>query len=143
MRGRNRSDKVDALIRVPLFEGLSKRDLGYVASIAQNYMVEPERPIVVERERSGGCLVLLSGKARVEVGDRVVAHMGPGDVVGEISLIDGLPRTATVVAEEWTEVLAIQNRDFKPLLKSSPGLQYKLLLTLCSRLREAHDAGGR
>lgn len=139
MRTRKRSEKLDALSGVPLFSELNKRDLGFIATLAKDYMVEPERPLVVQREHSTDCLVILSGSARVEVDGTTVAHLGPGDVVGEISLIDGSPRTATVVAEEWTEVLALENREFKSLLRSSPSLQYKLLIALASRLRHTDD----
>lgn len=139
MRNRKRSEKIDALSRVPLFSKLSKGDLGFIATLARGYMVEPERPLVVQREQSNDCLVILSGAARVEIGGTTVAHLGPGDVVGEISLIDGKPRTATVVAEEWTEVLALENGAFKSVVRSSPSLQYKLLLALCSRLRDTDE----
>ena len=139
MPGRKRSETVAALRQVPLLRDLSKRDLGFIATLASGYVVEPERALVVQGERQGGCMIILSGRARVERDGRTFAHLGPGDVVGEMSLLDGRPRAATVVAEDWTEVIALDNRDFTTLLKSSPELQHQLLLSLCARLRDADE----
>ena len=84
--------------------------------------------------------VIVDGKARVEVGGKTVAKLGAGDFIGELSLIDGKPRTATVIAETPMTLLAVRRRDFRSLRDSVPGLQEKLLVTLCERLRQADHA---
>ncbi|UCH86483.1 MAG: cyclic nucleotide-binding domain-containing protein [Dehalococcoidia bacterium] len=84
--------------------------------------------------------VIVEGRARVETGGKAIAELGPGDFVGELSLIDGGPRSATVIAETPMTLLVVRRRDFKLLRDSVPGLQEKLLVTLCGRLRQADQA---
>jgi len=63
--------------------------------------------------------------------------LGPGDFFGEMSLIDGMPRSASVIAEDASVLLVIQARSFRSLLDEVPDLQKKLLVTLSARLRAA------
>jgi CRP/FNR family cyclic AMP-dependent transcriptional regulator len=84
--------------------------------------------------------VIVEGRARVESGGKAIAQLGAGDFVGELSLIDGRPRSATVIAETPMTLLVIRRRDFRLLRDSVPGLQEKLLVTLCERLRQADQA---
>lgn len=81
--------------------------------------------------------VIVDGKARVEVDGKAIAELGAGDVVGELSVIDGKPRSATVIAETAMSLLVIRRRDFKFLRETVPGLEEKLLVTLCERLRQS------
>ena len=76
----------------------------------------------------------------MQVGGKAIAELGAGDFIGELSLIDGKPRTATVTAETPMTLLVIRRRDFKFLRETVPGLQEKLLVTLCERLRQADQA---
>jgi len=134
---RRRSDKADVLKKVPLFSGLSRRHLDHVAAEADE--VKEEAGTVLTKQGGLGLefLLILEGGARVERDGKVIARLGPGDVFGEMSLIDGLPRSATVIAESPTVLLVIQARSFRSLLDTVPGLQRKLLITLCARLRAA------
>ena len=134
---RRRSDKADVLKKVPLFSGLSRRHLDLVAREADE--VKEEAGTVLTKQGGLGLefLLILDGGARVERDGKVIARLGPGDVFGEMSLIDGLPRSATVIAESPTVLLVIQARSFRSLLDTVPGLQRKLLITLCARLRAA------
>lgn len=134
---RRRSDKADVLKKVPLFSGLSRRHLDLVARQADE--VKEEAGTVLTKQGALGLefLLILEGGARVERDGKVIARLGPGDVFGEMSLIDGLPRSATVIAESPTVLLVIQSRSFRSLLDTVPGLQRKLLITLCARLRAA------
>jgi CRP/FNR family transcriptional regulator, cyclic AMP receptor protein len=74
---------------------------------------------------------------RVEAPLRVLAHLGAGDFAREISLIDKKPRTASVFAESPSVVLVIDTRQFQQLLDTNLGLQKKMLLRVCERLRDA------
>lgn len=134
---KRRSDKADVLKKVPLFSGLSRRDLDHVARQADE--VKEKAGTVLTKQGGLGqeFLLILEGGARVERDGKVIARLGPGDVFGEMSLIDGLPRSATVIAESPTVLLVIQSRSFRSLLDTVPGLQRKLLITLCARLRAA------
>jgi CRP/FNR family transcriptional regulator/CRP/FNR family cyclic AMP-dependent transcriptional regulator len=76
----------------------------------------------------------------VESGGKAIAQLKAGDFIGELSLIDGRPRSATVIAETPMTLLVIRRRDFRSLRDSVPGLQEKLLVTLCERLRQADQA---
>lgn len=87
--------------------------------------------------------IIVDGRARVERDGRVIAQVGPGDVLGELSVIDGKPRTATVIAETPMTLMVIRRRDFRSLRETVPGLQEKLLATLCERLRQADQAISR
>ena len=96
-----------ALAAVPLFEGLSKRQLKKVASVAEivNYM--GGHSIVKEGDEGESIFVVLAGQAKVTVKGRTVGRTLPGDHFGEISLLDGGPRTATVVSETPMTMLMI------------------------------------
>ncbi len=134
---RRRSDKADVLKKVPLFSGLSQRYLDLIAAEADE--VKEEADTVLTKQDGLGLefLLILEGGARVERDGTVIARLGPGDFFGEMSLIDGMPRSATVIADSPTVLLVIQSRSFRSLLGAVPGLQRKLLVTLCARLRAA------
>src|SRR5579859_533724 len=134
-----RSQKIDVLKNVPLFEDLSQRQLDAIARHADEVEVPAGRVLMKQGEVGQEMLVILEGGARVERNGKVVSHLGPGDVVGEMSLIDGKPRNATVIAEEPCRCLIMMRREFTPLLHSVPGLSTKLLIRLCGRLRDTTE----
>jgi CRP-like cAMP-binding protein len=83
--------------------------------------------------------VIVDGRATVKVGDIEVATVGPGDHVGELALLDGGPRTATVTAATDMTVLVISQRAFFALLDDVPGLARKILGSLASMVRELDE----
>ena len=85
-------------------------------------------------------IIIVDGRARVEADGKAIAELGAGDVVGEMSVIDGKPRSATVIAQTPVTLLVLHRRDFVSLLETVPGLQRKLLVTLCERVRQADRA---
>jgi CRP/FNR family transcriptional regulator, cyclic AMP receptor protein len=126
---------VDLLAGVPLFADLSNADLKRIASVAKR-MRYREGAVVVEEGSTGGrFFVIQSGSARVVVRGRTRATLGPGAYFGELSVLDGEPRTASVVAAEPLEVWSIADFNFRPLLKDRPALALKLLSALTARLR--------
>jgi CRP-like cAMP-binding protein len=132
-----RSDKADVLKKVPLFSGLNRRYLHLIAREADEVKVEAGAVLTKQGGLGLEFLLLLEGGARVERDGKVIARLGPGDFFGEMSLIDGLPRSAAVIAESPSVLLVIQSRAFRSLLDAVPGLQKRLLITLCERLRTA------
>jgi CRP-like cAMP-binding protein len=82
-------------------------------------------------------MVMVDGTARVEIGGQTIATIGPGEFFGEIALLDGGPRTATVIAETDTVAEVIGQREFSGLVEDSPHLAKKLLVGLARRLRAA------
>ena len=83
--------------------------------------------------------LILDGRVRVEVSPRKRLRMGPGEFFGEMSLLDGGPRTATVAADTDVRVLVIARRDFSLLLTKVPDLGRNLLVVLVKRLRVAEQ----
>jgi CRP/FNR family cyclic AMP-dependent transcriptional regulator len=120
---------------VPLFEGLSKRELAAVERLGTEVSFDAGQPVVREGERAVAFHLILSGRARVTVGGRSRATLGPGDFFGELSLIDRGPRTATVVATTPLRTFTLASWDFLPLLERSPSIARKLLIEMCRRLR--------
>lgn len=131
--GRRR--KVEVLAPVGLFACLSRRDLTAVADLTVPEHFEPGAVLTREGQRGGLAYVVVSGRCAVERGGRTVARLGPGDIVGELSLLDRGPRTATVRAEEPVEVLALAQQDFQALLRRSPTVRRAVLGALAGRLR--------
>jgi CRP-like cAMP-binding protein len=134
---KRRSDRVDVLKKVPLFSELSRRHLDHIAREADE--VKEKKGAVLTRQGGLGreFLLILEGAARVERDGTAIARLGPGDFFGEMSLIDGMPRSASVIAESPSVLLVIEARSFQKLLDTVPGLQRKLLATLSARLRAA------
>jgi CRP/FNR family cyclic AMP-dependent transcriptional regulator len=135
-----RSDKVDLLRGISLFSRLSQSQLNAIAKHAD--VAKRREGAVLAKQGAQGleAIIIVEGRARVEADGRAIAELGPGDVVGEMSVIDGKPRSATVIASEPVTMLVLHRRDFVSLLDTVPGLQRKLLVTLCERVRQADQA---
>jgi CRP-like cAMP-binding protein len=128
---------VDLLAGVPLFAGLSRKHLRQLAEHA-DIATFREREQIVEAGQPGGTFhVILEGEARVSRGGRTIDRMAPGDFFGEISLLDGGPRTASVTAETPVTTIRIFKRSFDRVVASEPGVASKILLVVARRLREA------
>lgn len=134
-----RSEKLFALSGVPLFSGLSKRQLGLVERFSDE--VHAEAGDVLAREGGLGreFLLILDGRARVERGKRALAQLGRGDFFGEMSLIDGEPRSASVIAVTPVTLLVMDARSFRSVLDETPPMARKIMAGLCQRLRRADD----
>jgi CRP-like cAMP-binding protein len=128
---------IDArLAAVPLFAGLSKKQLRRISSL----MTRLDRPAgkMLTREGQQGYefFIVLEGEVEVRQGDRVVATRGPGEYVGEIALLDKRPRTATVVATTAVSVEVLSRREFWSLLVQAPELSEQLMATVAQRLAD-------
>lgn len=138
MRGKDR--KIDLMKRVSLFSACSDRELRKIASIADS--VEIEEGAVVAREGKPGLefFVIANGKARVSIGRKRVATLGPGDFFGEMALLDQGPRAATVTADTPLTVYVLDSRSFSSMLEDVPTVARKILRGVAHRLREAEKA---
>ncbi|GAA2011831.1 cyclic nucleotide-binding domain-containing protein [Nocardioides kribbensis] len=125
------------LSAVPLFTGLTKKQRSRLIDAARD--VQHHDGHEVAREGAGALAlhVVLEGYATVSVGTDKRRTLGPGDYFGEISLLDGRPRSATVVADGPLRTLAVPYVAFQAVLDSEPGVARALLVLLCHRLREA------
>ena len=132
-----RSRRHEALSKTPLFAGLSKRQLRALAKVTA---VSPygEGAEVVEQGSMGSAFfVILDGRAKVVRSARTLARLSAGDFFGDISVLDGGPRTASVVAETPLRCLTLDRKDFMRLLKGEPQLAIQLLWELAGRLRRS------
>ena len=134
------SRKTDLLKKVPLFNNLSQRHLKEIAKHADQVQVEKSRVLVQQGEKGWEFIFIVEGNARVKKNGKFVRQLSGGDFLGEISLIDGEPRTSTVMAETDMILLIVHKSSFDHLLDTIPGLQRKILVSLCQYLRRAEKA---
>jgi CRP/FNR family transcriptional regulator/CRP/FNR family cyclic AMP-dependent transcriptional regulator len=137
---RRSSQKVDFLKEVPLFNNLSQRHLKEIAKHADQVQVERGRVLVQQGKTGWEFIFIVEGKARVEKNGKVIRQLTGGDFFGEISLIDGEPRTSSVIADTDMTLLIVHKSSFDHLLEAIPGLQKKVLVSLCQYLRRAEKA---
>jgi CRP/FNR family transcriptional regulator, cyclic AMP receptor protein len=128
-------DMIATLRAVPLFSSLSDKDLKAILEISKEVSLEAGHRIVEQDQSAVGFHLILEGQANIEVNGRNVATFGPGDYFGEVSLIDGKPRTATVTATTALHTLVIPSWSFNGLLDRYPAIAKELLLMFCARLR--------
>lgn len=128
--------KVSLLKRVPLFERCSKRDLGKIGSLVREVEYPTGTPIVREGEPGSELFIIVDGEVDVRSRARKLATLPAGNYFGEIALITGSPRTASVTTGTPVRALVIQGRDFRKLLQDSPEIQFKVLQEIGKRLEE-------
>jgi CRP/FNR family cyclic AMP-dependent transcriptional regulator len=126
--------KLELIKRVTLFSGCSKRELDQIAGIADELAIAEGKELTREGATGYEFLVLIDGSADVRRKGRRVNTLGAGDFLGEIALITGAPRTATVTTTSPSRMLVITARDFRTLLRHMPSLQIKVLEAVASRL---------
>jgi CRP/FNR family transcriptional regulator, cyclic AMP receptor protein len=124
------------LARVPIFAALTPRQLRRVLQATEEYLYMDGSTIVREGANSEQLFVILDGKVRITRGGRTVARMSTGDFFGEISLLDGGPRTATVKADGPVRCLVLLRREFREILEEMPLVATKTLRSLATRLRK-------
>jgi CRP/FNR family transcriptional regulator, cyclic AMP receptor protein len=125
-----------ALAGVPLFAGFSKRHLQQVAADTDEVRFRPGERIVEQGNPGETLFVVLEGQAKVVRDGKVRTRLVPGDFFGEISVLDGGPRTATVVAETPLAALRLFRRTVLELASSEPQLALALLEGIAHRIRE-------
>lgn len=126
----------EMLAKVPLFEGLSKKHLRQVASLATRLDEPADKALTKEGQRGMEFIVILDGEVEVRRGDEVIATRGPGDYVGEIALVEDVPRTATVVTKTPATIEVIGRQEFSTLLADEPEIAAKIKETAAKRLAE-------
>lgn len=132
----SRKRHLDTLRSVPLFSGCSTKELERVAK-ASDEITMTEGTLIVDQGQTGReAFVVLDGEVTIKRNNRKVATLGPGSIVGELSLLDHGPRTATAVCDTDCTLLVIDQRRFLGVLDSVPALSHKLLATLAGRIRE-------
>ena len=125
------------LANVDLFRDLSKAQLKRLAMASTEVSHPPGKAVATEGRSGLAFHLIIEGSATVSKDGRELRTLGPGDYFGEISMIDGRPRSATVTALEPLKAMAIPHRDFEAVIDEDPEFARHLLKTLCARLREA------
>ncbi|MEY3567493.1 MAG: hypothetical protein RLZ19_1507 [Actinomycetota bacterium] len=127
---------LDSLRRVALFSSCSTKDLEKIAKAGDEVTLSAGTVIVDQGQTGREAFVIISGSATVKRNGKKVATLGAGSVVGELSLLDHGPRTATVVADTECTMLVISQRQFLAVIDAIPAISHKLLATLAGRIRE-------
>ena len=128
--------KVELLKRVPLFAQCSKSELGDIAQIADEIGFPAGRTLIEEGKPGREFFVIVDGTVEVRRGGRKLPQRGDSNYYGEMALLTGKPRNATVITTSPVRALVIVDRAFKQLLQDVPTLAPKLLATLAERLAE-------
>ena len=131
----------DILKQVPLFSDLSPRELQVLSANCREREYPAGATLLRQGETGVGLFIITAGNAQVSQqtpeGDvRDLGSFGRGEVLGEMSLLDDLPRTATVTATEPTRALVIPVWDFRAALREAPEIAIKLLAVMSRRLRQ-------
>ena len=126
--------KLELIRAIPLFRHCTKRELAKIAAIADELDLEEGTELTREGKPGREFFAIIEGEADVLMGDKPINSLRQGDFLGEISLITGQPRTATVRATSSVRVLVITERNFRRLLEKTPEIQRKVLLSLAERV---------
>jgi len=138
----------EQLSQIPLFADLTRKELQVIGKSCRERDFAQGSLLIKQGETGAGLFIIISGHAQViqDVQDldgtivhRELATIGPGDVIGEMALLDDLPRSASVVATDPCHCLLLPQWDFRAALRESPDIAIKLLAVLSRRLRQAEQ----
>ena len=127
---------VEHLRNIPMFQSFSQKDLEKIAKAGDEVSM-PAGSLIVDQGQTGReAFVVLDGTIAVKRNSKKVANLGPGSIVGELSLLDHGPRTATATCETDCTLLVLSQRTFLAVVDDVPALSHKLLASLANRIRE-------
>jgi CRP-like cAMP-binding protein len=126
--------KLELLRRVPLFALCSKQELTAIAQLADEIDLPEGKVLAQEGDRGREFFVLVEGSAEVKRRGETVNELSDGDFFGEIALLSGRPRTATVTATSPVHALVVTEQAFGALMRQSPQIQTKVLQALAERV---------
>jgi len=133
---RTRHQTADMLGRIPMFADLSRRHLNRLAADTDELDFEPGQIIVREGDPGEALFVVLSGEAKITRGGRKVGGVVPGDFFGELSAMDGGPRSASVVAATPVRLLRLFRHTLSSLIEDEPVVTVKLVDGIVRRFRQ-------
>jgi CRP/FNR family transcriptional regulator, cyclic AMP receptor protein len=133
------SPMAESLREIPLFADLSKRDMKRLVESMHEQSFRAGDAVVAEGDGGIGFFVILEGSARVNQGGMDRGTLVAGDYFGEMALIDGDDRAASVVAEDDLRCAAMTTWHFRPFVKDHPDVAWALLTALVKRVRESQD----
>jgi CRP/FNR family cyclic AMP-dependent transcriptional regulator len=127
--------KIDLIKSVPLFSSCSKKELEAISSQADELTLPTGKTLTKQGDRGREFMVIVDGSAEVRKNGRKVNTLGSGDFLGEIALISGGPRTATVTTTSESDLLVLTDRAFRQLTKQMPSIHASVLKALSERLQ--------
>lgn len=136
-----RDEKLDLLRTVPLFTGLGEREIERISTLADVVDLPADRILTTQGQLGWEMFILVSGRAGVERDGKSINEVGPGEVIGEIALLDGGPRTATVTLSEPSRLLVLARREFHALMDEFPDIRLRVLEAVAHRLRALDPEG--
>ena len=129
-----RDAKIELIRQVPLFSHCTKKELAAIATLADEVSLQQGTKLTREGEAGREFVVIADGAAEVTKNGRRINQLGAGDFVGEIALLSGQPRTATVTTTEDSRVLVLTDRAFRRLTREMPSVQSSIVTALSERL---------
>jgi len=129
--------KIEMLRKVPLLAQCSRKELDVIAGVADELQLATGRELTREGDRGREFFVVIDGELEVRRKSRKIATLGGGDFVGEMALVTGRPRNATVTTKGTVRALVITDRAFARLLETSPPIQLKIMRALAERVPDA------
>jgi CRP/FNR family cyclic AMP-dependent transcriptional regulator len=126
--------KVEALKRVPLFQDLSKKELAQLAKVSEDLEVDAGKELTREGETGQEFFVIVDGDIDVSIKGKPIASRGVGDFVGEIALLEDVPRTATVTAKTPLRLFVLTRQDFRKLVDENRSVEQKVMRALARRV---------
>ena len=134
---KRQDEKIERLAQVPLFSACTKKELRELARITTDASAATGQVLCRENESGNECYIVVEGQATVTIGGQHVATIESGGFFGEMALLDGGPRIATVTAATDMELLVLSRREFLELIDQVPSVTRRLLEGLGARLRDA------
>ncbi len=132
--------RAELLAGCPLFRGIDQAGLDGLADLATSVDFPAGHVVARQGEIGTGFFVVIEGAVRVVRDGQVVARLGAGEFFGELSVLDRMPRNASVIAEGPASCLALASWDFEKVLLDQPALTLTILRGVAARLREATDS---
>jgi len=137
-------DERELLRTVPLFSELSDDAITSLSRLAARRRYPRDTVVFFENEEGDCLFMILEGRIKVTIlGDDgreiILTMLGPGDLFGEMALLDNEPRSATAIAVEESELLLLQRSDFQAVVGENPGISIALIKVLTARLRRANQ----
>jgi CRP-like cAMP-binding protein len=136
-------EKLDLLHQIPLFAGLDRHKIERLGQLAEEVDVPAGKVLVRQGDSGGDLMVLVSGAVSVERDGARIAALGPGDFFGEIALIDGGARVATITAEEPSRLVVLGHREFHAVMDEFPEVAGQILAKMADRIRSLDEHAGR
>jgi CRP-like cAMP-binding protein len=140
MANLSRRELADLLENVNLFSRCSRRERSTVARHMETATLPADAPLIEEGEEGDALFLIIEGEASVRRGGEEVLAVGPGASFGEMALLDGEPRSATVIATTPVTVAVLGVRMFRTLLREFPEMTFELLAGLAAELRRTRDS---